>query len=532
MTLMDPLLQCVSLSKRFGSLTALDRVSFSVSAGEVVGLVGRSGAGKSVLAQLLSGMVAPSAGEVILNGRRLSWPFTARKVGVAIVPQRPVLAEQLGITANIFLGDEIGWPPQGGWLRVPSRGRMEQQARTLLSELEMSVDSLHAPVNQLSSEQRQLLAIARAMVHAAPLVILDEPTALLSYGYQQRLLALIRRWQQRGVAVIFCSSNLDHIFAVTDRVIVLNEGRKALDVRTDAISRESVVAALIGEGERQQLTPMIWALESYYTAREQAERLRHQQRRLERDLAAQDSLNQQLIKQMAEQLRSLDQANLALQDAQRRLLTEREYERKSLARELHDQVIQDLLSVNFQLEDLEGEVAAGRPLDEELGTVREALRELVDDLRRICGVLRPPTIDSLGLAAALQSYTRDWAGRAGIAIELEVAPALGRLPEAIELSIFRIVQEGLANVRKHAHAQRVHVRLWPTSPRAVGIAIEDDGRGLRDDFDLAALAGAGHYGLLGISERVALLQGKLRITNAEQGGMRLEAEIPHPRSVA
>lgn len=526
---METLLQTTNLSKSFGTLAALDRVSFSVAPGEVVGLVGRSGAGKSVLVQLLAGALAPSAGEARLDGRRLGWPRPASRRDITVVPQRPALAEKLDITANIFLGAELGWPAGVGWLRVPNRSRMDQRTAALLDELELPVESLRTPVNQLSSEQRQLIAIARAMVDPARLVILDEPAALLSYSYQQRLLALIRSWQQRGAAVIFCSSSLDHIFAVTDRVIVLNEGRKALDARTDSISREAVVAALIGEGERRQLTPMIWALESYYTAREQAERLRHQQQRLERDLAAQDTLNQQLIKQMAAQLRSLDQANLALQDAQRRLLTEREHERKALARELHDQVIQDLLSVNFQLEDLEGEVAEGQPLDDELGAVRESLRALVDDLRRICGNLRPPTIDSLGLSAALQSYARDWSGRSGIAVDLRIDPALGRLPEAIELSIFRIVQEGLANVRKHAGAQRVLVQLWPTSPRALGIAIEDDGRGLGAGLDLGTLADAGHYGLLGISERVALLQGKLRMANAEHGGLRIEAEIPHPR---
>jgi signal transduction histidine kinase len=157
------------------------------------------------------------------------------------------------------------------------------------------------------------------------------------------------------------------------------------------------------------------------------------------------------------------------------------------------------------------------------------LRALIDDVRRICGALRPPTIDSLGLPAALQSFTRDWSARTGIAVELKIAAGFGRLPEAIELSLFRIIQEGLANVRKHAHAQRVTVRLWSSTPRAVGIIIEDDGVGLGTDFDLAALAGVGHYGLLGISERVALLQGKLRLANGERRGMRIEAEIPYQR---
>ncbi|GAB4429195.1 MAG: ATP-binding cassette domain-containing protein [Chloroflexi bacterium OHK40] len=527
---METLLHVSRLTRSFGDLTALDRVSFSVHPGEVVGLVGRTGAGKSVLAQILGGTMAPSGGTVLVGGERLRWPFSPRRIGVATVPQQTALAHGLDVTANIFLGAELGWP-RLGWLRSPDRRRMDQRASELLAQLDVAVPSLRTPVDNLTSEQRQLLAIARAMVAPARLVVLDEPTALLGYAAQQRLLALIRSWQQGGTAVLFATSSLDHIFAVTDRVIVLNEGRVALDTRTDSTSREEVVAALIGQSERQQLTPIIWALESYYSAREQAERLRLQQRRLERDLAAQDSLNQQLIKQLAQQVRSLDQANLALQDAQRRLLTEREDERKYLARELHDEVIQDLLSVNFQLEELESEAAANPALADELASIRESVRALVSDVRRICGNLRPPTIDSLGLAAALQSFTRDWSARSGLAVSLEVAEGMARLPEEIELSIFRIVQESLANVRKHAQARSARVRLAPASPRAVSVTIEDDGRGLDASLDLAALGRAGHYGLLGISERVALLQGKLRITNGAAGGLLIEAEIPHPRAV-
>jgi len=283
---MDTLLHVSKLTKAFGTLTALDSVSFSVQPGEVVGLVGRSGAGKSVLAQILAGTLEPSAGEVLLGGERLRWAFSPRRLGVAVVPQRPVLAERLDITANIFLGAELGWPRQLGWLRAPDRRRMDQAASALLAEIELPVPSLRARVDNLTSEQRQLIGIARAMVGPSRLVLLDEPTVLLGYSYQQRLLALIRRWQQQGSAVIFATGSLDQIFAVTDRVIVLNEGRIALDARTDGLTREAVVAALIGQGERQQLTPIIWALENYYSAREQSERLRLQQRRLERDLAA------------------------------------------------------------------------------------------------------------------------------------------------------------------------------------------------------------------------------------------------------
>jgi signal transduction histidine kinase len=103
------------------------------------------------------------------------------------------------------------------------------------------------------------------------------------------------------------------------------------------------------------------------------------------------------------------------------------------------------------------------------------------------------------------------------------------LPEAIELSTFRIIQEGLNNVSRHAAANRVVVTLEHTTPRSLMISIVDDGRGLPQDFDLSELSAEGHYGLLGISERVALLEGRLHIQNQVKGGTMVQVEIPHPR---
>jgi signal transduction histidine kinase len=232
---------------------------------------------------------------------------------------------------------------------------------------------------------------------------------------------------------------------------------------------------------------------------------------------------------LSEQINALDSANAALQAAQRRLLTELEQERKHLAREIHDQVIQDLLGVNYQLEEIEGDAVLTPAIKNELEDIRDSIRIQVDDLRRICGDLRPPTIDSLGLGAALKSFTRDWAERTGIPLTLDLDSNLGRLPEAIELSIFRIVQEGLNNVRKHAHASNVQVRLKHTSPRTLLLSISDDGRGLADGFDLSRTSSDGHYGLLGVSERVALLGGRLKLQNLASGGLLLQVEMPHPR---
>ncbi len=327
----------------------------------------------------------------------------------------------------------------------------------------------------------------------------------LSLPYQHKLLDMIRRWQREGTAVLFSSKNIDHLFAVSDRIIVMRDGRLVTNVRTDETTREAIVGATVGMADRGERTPVIWALDSYYRARNQAETQRHNELLLKRDLAAQDSLNRQLVDQLAKQVKALDSANRALQDAQRRLMTEREQERKRLARELHDQMIQDLLSLNYRLEDIEEKAVDDAKLVDDVIEVRQDIRTLVEDLRRICGNLRPPTIDSLGLGAALRSYLGDSSQRTHIRTNLSLDNNFGRLPETIELSIFRIVQEGLSNVWKHSNAENVQVTLEHTSPRMLLVTIEDDGQGIEQGVNLSTLSQSGHYGLLGISERVALM---------------------------
>lgn len=165
---------------------------------------------------------------------------------------------------------------------------------------------------------------------------------------------------------------------------------------------------LVSERQPGQVTPLIWALDTYYQALRQAQLLRHNQELLEQDLARQNLLRQELLEQLSLQVSALDDANLALQIAQRRLLTEREEERKHLARELHDQIIQDLLTWNYQLETI---AESCPPVQENIDAIRDSVLKMVDELRGICGRLRPPTIDSFGLGTALQSYTRSWSER-------------------------------------------------------------------------------------------------------------------------
>lgn len=523
---MEPLLRVINLSKSFGSLPAVQGVSFDVFPGEVVGLAGRSGSGKSVLVMMLAGLYGPNNGDLYFDNCRLKWPFQAQSLDIGVIHQKPELANHLDITSNIFLGNEIGWPDLFSWLKIPNRARMDREAHRILNLLDLTVNSVHQKITSLTSEQRQLIAIARALVQPQKLVIIDEPTLLLSFPYQQKLLSLIEGWRQQGTAVIFSSNNLEHLFTAADRIITLREGRKVGDQRIDETNRSEIVAMLVGDVKREQVSSTLWAFDSVYQVREQAEKSRYQQILLEKDLAAQDVFNQQLVEQLTEQLHALDTANLALQEAHHRLLTEREQERKHLARELHDLVIQDLLGVKYLLEGVSEETST---IQKELNQGRHTLQEIIEELRRICGDLRPPTIDSLGLGAALISYTREWSSRFEIPLFLTLDPNLTRLPEEVELSIFRIIQEGLNNIRKHSFATQVEISLQHTSPRALLVTICDNGTGLPENLDLSTLEAKRHYGLLGISERVALLGGSLKLQRTGDNGTLLQVEVPHPR---
>ncbi len=384
---MEPLLRVINLSKRFGNLPAVRQVSFDVQPGEVVGLAGSIGSGKSVLVMLLAGLYVPNEGSIYFDNKRLKWPFNAQRFGIGVIHQKPDLADRMDVVANLFLGNEHGWPAGLHWLRLPDQRRMEEEAKRILTGLGVPIASLREKVSNLSSEERQMIAIARVLTQNVRLVIIDEPTISLTYPYQQKLLNLIDEWRKKGVAVIFSSNNLDHLFAMTDRIITLHQGSKVADLKTDETNRETMVAYLVGKDAHQAASATILDFDSYDRIRKQAEQLHYHQMLLEKDLAAQDTLNRQLVDELADHVQALDQANLALQDAQRRLLSEGEQERKHLARELHDQVIQDLISINFQLENIETENKFPSAFAGELKNVRDGIRELVMELRQICGII-------------------------------------------------------------------------------------------------------------------------------------------------
>lgn len=521
------LLSVHNLSKYFGAVAALSGVTFTLEPGEVLGVVGQRGAGKSTLFQLLSGVYLPSEGVLHFAGQRVTLKAAsqAQRLGIESVHQHPKLVDSLNVLQNIFLGRELcGLPRWGLW---PREEAMLRAARVMFQDFDLPDDLLFKRPPQLSAEQQQIVALAKALSRPARLLLLDDALEALSFERQRRLLARIKDLAARGVAVIISSDDLKQIFAVTDRILVLYQGRQvALRLTADSTPRE-IVELIVGSNRQDQVTPVIWAFESYHAAQQQAEELRRSQLALRQSLQEQDSLNRQLIERLRDQLEALDRLNLALQDANRRLITEREAERKALARELHDQIIQDLLSYNYQLEEIENEMA-GESQSLELEKIRQGLRQAIGSLRQMCSDLRPPTIDSHGLSAAIRSLALQWSEQHGIPIDLEVDPDLGRLPEAIELSVFRIVQEGLSNVRKHALATRVALTLRRTHTASLVVQLADNGQGLRAPINLASLSEQKHFGLVGISERVSLLGGTLQLTSPPGGGLVLQIEIPSP----
>lgn len=527
---MEPLLKIVNLSKRFGTLAALRKINLSLYPSEVIGITGQSGSGKSTLAMILAGINPPDEGKIIFKHRQMHWPLNVRSMGIEVIHQNPRLAENLDITSNIFLGNEIASPIFSKWLKIPNQYEMDQKAAALLERLKVDYTSLREEVYNLSLEKRQMIAIAQAMTGDPDLIIIDEPTQVLSYPYQKILLNLISQWQQEGISIIFFSNNLDHLLYVTDRIIVLREGYCAAEFKTEDADREEIIASLVGTTNYQQLIPIIWALDNYYEIRDHAEKLQMSQILLDQEMLSKESLYRQLLDRLTEQITSLDSTNQALQNAQRRLIIDSELERKRLAREIHDQIIQDLLSTNYQLEEFESKQPLPMEMSDDLQRIRDNIRSMIDELRKICGSLRPPTIDSLGLDAAIQSLTQDWSNRTGIKVHLDLDPEISRMSEIIELSIYRIVQESLRNIEKHAAASKAMISLKQISPRSLLLSVEDNGKGMQGKISLPQLLKEGHFGLVGIDERVTLLGGRCRMQNKAEGGLLIQAEIPHTRN--
>ena len=229
--------------KSYGRTVALRGVDLDVSAGEVVGLIGDNGAGKSTLIKILSGFERPDSGVIEVSGRRvnMSSPAVARSLGIETVYQEQALAEDLTVMENLFLGSER--LNRLGPIRIRDSRRMLTESRRLLEELRLKVDP-RQEARFCSGGEKQGIAIARAIHVKAKLVILDEPTNALGVVAVARVLGLIKELREQGIGCIFISHNIEHVVQVSDRVVMLVQGTKVLERKTEETSTMELVSVL------------------------------------------------------------------------------------------------------------------------------------------------------------------------------------------------------------------------------------------------------------------------------------------------
>jgi ribose transport system ATP-binding protein len=233
-----------AISKRFPGVIALDRVNVDVAAGEIVGLVGENGAGKSTLMKILAGIHRADSGEIRIDGRPVTMhaPADARRLGIGVIHQELEIIDTLDVAGNVFLGRE---PRHGGPLRLLDRHAMEIETERQLARIGAEIPP-RALMRRLSTAQQQLVAIARALSMNTRLLILDEPTSSLTSSDADRLFAVLRDLRSTGTAIIYISHRLAEIEMLTDRVVVLRDGRNAGMLQRGEITRDRLVRLMVG----------------------------------------------------------------------------------------------------------------------------------------------------------------------------------------------------------------------------------------------------------------------------------------------
>ena len=244
---MNNILEVNSISKRFGGVQALDKVSISLKAGEVLALAGDNGAGKTTLIKVIAGVYHPDKGTIKYekNNIIIDNPRYARELGIETIYQDLALADNLNVGANIFLGKE----PMTKKFGVPiiDREYMLSESKKILKNLEIDIPegSLEEPVGKLSGGQRQAVAIGRAIYWNAKILIMDEPTAALGVPEQRNVMELIKKLREKNVAIIYISHNLSDIFQASDRIVVLRRGLKVGEKLISETTSDEIVNIMV-----------------------------------------------------------------------------------------------------------------------------------------------------------------------------------------------------------------------------------------------------------------------------------------------
>ena len=240
-----PLLELRNIHKRFGAIHALEGVDLALGRGEVVGLMGDNGAGKSTIVKIIAGNFQPSEGDIRLDGEavRFANSVDARNRGIEVVYQDLALCDNLTAADNVFLGREI--KRRVGPFRFLNFKAMAQRSTELFAELQSETRPRDV-VSMMSGGQRQAVAIARTRLSNAGIVLMDEPTAAISVRQVAQVLDLIKRLRDSGVTVILISHRMPDVFTVADRLVVLRRGRKVADKAIAQSSPEEATGLITG----------------------------------------------------------------------------------------------------------------------------------------------------------------------------------------------------------------------------------------------------------------------------------------------
>jgi len=237
------LLEIRGVFKAFGHVQALRDVSLELYPGETVALLGDNGAGKSTLVKILSGVHGPDEGTLVMEGQTLELrnPIDALRHGIGMVYQDLAVVDTLDVARNVYLGNV---PRRFGVL--VDYPRMYRDARSVLTRLRVDMPSVRTKVGDLSGGQRQAVAIARTLAQQARLFLMDEPTAALGVAQTAKVNELIGELKTNGRTVLVISHNMEHVFEVADRLIVLRQGRRVGVRRRDETTREEIVGLITG----------------------------------------------------------------------------------------------------------------------------------------------------------------------------------------------------------------------------------------------------------------------------------------------
>jgi D-xylose transport system ATP-binding protein len=242
-----PTLRCDDIVKWFGGVQSLGGVSLSLYPGEVLALVGDNGAGKSTLVKTLTGIYQPDAGTIWIGEEQVSHlsPPRVRQMGIETVYQELALCDNLDAVSNVVLGLEP-LRLRLGPFSVLNKREATRVAKQRLSETGIRIPDYNRTVHRLSGGQRQAVAIARAMMHASRVMILDEPTAALGVQQTRTTLEVVRRVADQGIAVMMISHSIDDVFQVADRIVVLRLGRVIFDTLAADTTPGAIVSHVTG----------------------------------------------------------------------------------------------------------------------------------------------------------------------------------------------------------------------------------------------------------------------------------------------